>query len=1756
MHTLRRGAFVFLLCSSAILVYFVVAFIVTSSSAYADIFQFANGDPKHLRALAVAAAEGAEAEVDVVEKVDLDENYQPADFGIENLGFLPDNPLYVFKSLRRGATSLFTFDPAAQAELKLQFASEKLLEAKELAAREGVSEETVVRALENYHDELAKVDKEIREAAGVSDEARSELTKSMMDSMTKYQKVLGTFDKSLTPDAFDTVQDIKDATAETFGAVFSLGEPDAISEDLVSVLDVQSGSEFKHFKNTEILKEIAEHAPPEAHDALENVQENVLSKLQVQLEQSDEAQKAIFSDFVKEMGGSEVRHLEVINELEVRPISDEVREAVSDVKEEIFAKTEDRLGTFTSEQKEKFLGHLAEGTLENVRVFKELENNVASGVLAGVENVRTQATEQFKQKIQEAGASEESKKEFIASIERFHDAKSISVLEEIGALIPDDKKEFFNTLKQKAADEIKHDIDNARNSNQRQVIYNALAGDHPEQIAALDSFEKDIGVSSSMRGVLHALRSTQYSRVQGRVENITDESRLQKFEKDYKKYQTFFDDAPDSVRFDEVFKEKRGVFSSPDRANEKIAEARAALTKLQGVVDTLPFDVGFEDGHFDPAIQEIERMRAAAEKKLGVAETSLEYRDVGRAYGEAQAALQMARNGIQMASGYKQGRKQEKQVPDFLPKDFYIIDSDTTTARPSTTSGFDLYNSSEFSQFCAFTGGFLKSKVLCAFSDGRALEVPGGVFPFRVPPEFVPQRTEQKSTEDGRSTPTGCPPPPAIFGNFCMGGRVVQQYDARGCLMSPRCEYQPGTQPIGSGSCRGYISQSSCQATGCTWYSNHYDGTHCDDTAHGRVHEESQHHPTDPMLCGGPENYICPSYAYRCDYKNVEKSGYSRCLMTDDNVTTCQAYFEGWVYEKTATGGNQCIKRFASGCSNPFVYTTKEQCERGQTTDIDPYKGDANSCPGFAYSQWDKKGVRYCQLNTSYSCDYNYPSYLTNGPNYKAQNCPQDLIVDDFCKGYTTESSCRTGNSCQWGIPTGGGTVKTCYFSSKTGVCPALPTVTDCPAGQKKVVSWSSFECGEYYSCTTDTTVTKQGWVQHMWKFIDGEQSSMIFDRTDAEYQNYLAPIRAQCLTISKTKFAWKPGAGDDSPTNWRNFGIPDCSGKADAAQCGNKMCEMGETTQSCPTDCGYTGGGDTCGGYSTETSCRAVSGCSWTPLSSLTQGGYCALSSTSWTPQCSDGKDNDGDGKVDYPNDSGCYGKMDDMEQDNVGGESGMRHCFYLNATIGGKYPGYSVWCEADYVNCHKGSQSGEVISTSGLFLGAPSQCESGWTGGSGGGCGMYTSETSCKAMSGCQWATNACSPVSGTSATSTVGTTQCSDGKDNDGDGKIDYPNDTSCWGKEDNDEWYPSSTSGTPTGTSCYSGSYITQTSCQTAGCTWYANHHDGTHCDDAAHGSTGGTGTSGSSSCGSYITQSTCTSSPTCRWYTGSTSSSSSCYYQSNSTSSCPSGQYWNGSSCVNTSSTDCASGQYWNGTSCQSSTTSSGGYEGPPGSSLCSDGIDNDGDHLIDAADSSCTSSSTTSSSSYEGPYGSSSCSDGVDNDFDGMIDAADHGCQSSSSSSCGAGLYWNGSSCVTSSTGTDSTGSQSSCTSSGGTWNSTGNYCQMSQPSSPSSSCSSGQYWNGSSCVTSSPSPGMTAPSSTSCASGQYWNGSACVTSYSAPPATPTCASGEYWNGSACQTSSTTSSPPPPSSTTSTSCPSGQYWSGSACVTPPPPPAP
>ncbi|MFA6495465.1 MAG: PKD domain-containing protein, partial [Candidatus Paceibacterota bacterium] len=153
---------------------------------------------------------------------------------------------------------------------------------------------------------------------------------------------------------------------------------------------------------------------------------------------------------------------------------------------------------------------------------------------------------------------------------------------------------------------------------------------------------------------------------------------------------------------------------------------------------------------------------------------------------------------------------------------------------------------------------------------------------------------------------------------------------------------------------------------------------------------------------------------------------------------------------------------------------------------------------------------------------------------------------------------------------------------------------------------------------------------------------------------------------------------------------------------------------------------------------------------------------------QCSDGKDNDGDHKIDYPTDPGCDSPDDNDEKD------------VNTRPIAEAGPDRTVTLGDNEIFDGSGStdKDGEIV----LYE---------WNFGDESPLATTTSSSARHIYTATSTYTIALVVKDNDGATSTPDTaritivTQCSDGKDNDGDHKIDYPTDPGCSSPDDNDE-----------------------------------------------------------------------------------------------------------------------------------------------------------------------------------------------------------------------------------------------------------------------------------------------------------------------------------------------------------------------------------
>lgn len=264
-----------------------------------------------------AGIASAQEETSAEEAVSQDESIQAEDLGVQDPNILPDNPLYFFKNLGRGIQSLFTFNSVKKAELKEKFTNEKLLEIKKMVEK-NKNQEKINRAIDNYQKEsekARKVAEKIKETATENEEVGKFLDK-FIQQQTLHQRILEKLETRVSTTTFEKIREARERHLEKFGQVMTkLENKENITERLEKNLEEIKGSEFKDFKNLEVLKALEEKVPEVAKEAIQRAQENTLLRLKADFSRMSSENQERFKSYISEIQGDEEKKSEILENL-------------------------------------------------------------------------------------------------------------------------------------------------------------------------------------------------------------------------------------------------------------------------------------------------------------------------------------------------------------------------------------------------------------------------------------------------------------------------------------------------------------------------------------------------------------------------------------------------------------------------------------------------------------------------------------------------------------------------------------------------------------------------------------------------------------------------------------------------------------------------------------------------------------------------------------------------------------------------------------------------------------------------------------------------------------------------------------------------------------------------------------------------------------------------------------------------------------------------------------------------------------------------------------------------------------------------------------------------------------------------------------------------------------------------------------------------------------------------------------------------
>ena len=380
----------------------------------------------------------------------LDEDISAEDLGVSEPRILPDSPFYFVKTWWRGAQSFLTFDPIKKVELKLKFANEKLIEAKKVILKENVSSEKIAMVLDNYQKGVETVRNEVEKRNLEQNPKVEKFLNILTDRNIKQQKLLDRIEKQVSLDLSQKVRDIQEKSLDVFADIsLKVSSPEKLGERMEEIVKTQQGSPLKHIKNLEVLMKVEEKVPEQAKEAIRTAQANTLKRLSDDLDAIPDEEKPILEQYLKNVGGNAVRHLEIISGVESNEISSELKRVIIESKERVIERIENKLKELTDGSKrEVYLKHLESGDIGKLRVIKELQENLSPGVMGDIISIKQKAQERFRENLEGIETPDQEEK-FLRQIETVPGTEATEILKEIEDTLPAQGREMLESARER-----------------------------------------------------------------------------------------------------------------------------------------------------------------------------------------------------------------------------------------------------------------------------------------------------------------------------------------------------------------------------------------------------------------------------------------------------------------------------------------------------------------------------------------------------------------------------------------------------------------------------------------------------------------------------------------------------------------------------------------------------------------------------------------------------------------------------------------------------------------------------------------------------------------------------------------------------------------------------------------------------------------------------------------------------------------------------------------------------------------------------------------------------------------------------------------------------------------------------------------------------------------------------------------------------------------------------------------------------------
>jgi len=455
----------------------------------------------------------------------------------EDLDAQTPGRFHFFKTITRTIQRTVTRDPIKKAELRLEEANEELLRAKKIAAENPDNEKAAQKAqkaIDNFERNIEKVKEQADSIKEKKADQAGDFLEKIADFQIKQQKMLDNLEDKLPPQAYAQVQEAREKVlkhqVETMTKVAENQEQ--IAEKIGAAFEKQRGSDFKEFKQLEVLERVHEFVPEEARAAIEQAQEQVRQRFEERINQLPEDMRgARFEEYVQHINGDAVQQMRVLDGLKSNiNVSDAFFERMEAAKEKTVGKFEEQFRRFeTPEDRDAFLSAVADGNVEDLRVLQNIKSAIPEDIRADIEAKEKQAIRKFQQEFADDPDAQSRARKFEELSKKMRenpDPATFALIKKLEEELPPDQKAFVESLSQAAADGFEEQY-----RENRELFLKRIESFNPEAIEHLQQFQG--GASSDIRGALNQAVNTQVNFVRQRIDEIDDPARFDRLKEQF-----------------------------------------------------------------------------------------------------------------------------------------------------------------------------------------------------------------------------------------------------------------------------------------------------------------------------------------------------------------------------------------------------------------------------------------------------------------------------------------------------------------------------------------------------------------------------------------------------------------------------------------------------------------------------------------------------------------------------------------------------------------------------------------------------------------------------------------------------------------------------------------------------------------------------------------------------------------------------------------------------------------------------------------------------------------------------------------------------------------------------------------------------------------------------------------------------------------------------------------------------------------------